>query len=75
MTRVIQIEADVPESRQVTVTLPPDVPTGRVRLTVSVEFGDEGRVPLPRLQAILAHPEPEVVYSGQLRVCDSEKQA
>jgi hypothetical protein len=32
----MEIEADVPESRQVTITLPPDVPSGRVRLTVTV---------------------------------------
>jgi hypothetical protein len=32
----VEVEADVPESRQVTITLPPGVPTGRVKLTVTV---------------------------------------
>jgi hypothetical protein len=30
-----EVEVDVPESRQVTVTLPPEVPAGRVRLALS----------------------------------------
>lgn len=33
----LTLTADVPESRQITVTLPPEVPTGRVDLTVKVE--------------------------------------
>jgi hypothetical protein len=45
MVRMIQVEAEVPESRQVTVTLPPDVPTGRVWLTLTVEGSDVGCVP------------------------------
>src|SRR5438552_19129717 len=34
---VMRIEADVPENRQVTVTLPSEVPVGRAELTVSVD--------------------------------------
>jgi hypothetical protein len=33
----MEVEAEVPESRQVTLTLPAGVPTGRVRLTVTVD--------------------------------------
>jgi hypothetical protein len=40
----VEIEADVPESRQVTITLPPGVPSGRVRLTVTV--ADPGPAPV-----------------------------
>jgi hypothetical protein len=36
------IEADVPESRQVTITLPPEAPTGRVWLTIQVEPDGSG---------------------------------
>lgn len=31
----LELELDVPESREVRFTLPPDVPTGRVRVTVA----------------------------------------
>ncbi len=31
----IELEADIPESREIRLTLPPDTPTGRVRVTVS----------------------------------------
>lgn len=41
----VEVDADVPESRQVTITLPPGVPTGRVRLTVTVAAPDP--LPLP----------------------------
>ena len=34
------LEADVPESREVTVTLPPGITPGRVHLTVEVESVD-----------------------------------
>ena len=34
---VMRIETDVPESRQVTLTLPADVPVGRAELVVSVD--------------------------------------
>ncbi|HJZ57529.1 MAG TPA: hypothetical protein VKE74_21345 [Gemmataceae bacterium] len=65
-----ELEADVPESRQVTVTLPPEVPTGRARLVLSVEpcAGDTGT--LPRLKALLPEHDPGVVYSGQVIVYD-----
>jgi hypothetical protein len=33
----VEIETDVAESRAVTIALPPGVPTGRVRLTVTAE--------------------------------------
>ncbi len=36
MTRAINITTDVPESREVRIILPPDVPTGLVDLTVLV---------------------------------------
>jgi hypothetical protein len=42
MIRVIQVEAEVPESRQVTVTLPPDVPADPLRLTVMYRVTFEG---------------------------------
>jgi hypothetical protein len=32
---LIELEADIPESREIRLTLPPDTPTGRVRVTVS----------------------------------------
>lgn len=32
---LIELETDIPESRELRVTLPPDAPTGRVRVTVS----------------------------------------
>jgi hypothetical protein len=33
----LHMKADVPESRKVTITLPPEVPTGSVDLTVTVD--------------------------------------
>lgn len=45
MASVLQIEADVPESRQVTITLPPEVRPGRVRLTVTM--GPAPYAPMP----------------------------
>ena len=45
----LQVDAEVTESRQVTITLPPEVPTGRVRLSVSV---NPPPGPLPLLRAI-----------------------
>lgn len=45
MVRVIQVEAEVPESRQVTVTLPPDVPPGRVWITVTADGPGAGCIP------------------------------
>ena len=54
------LEAEVPESREVTLTLPPGVPAGRVRLTVEVESTGPDCVAefeafqryLPRLQTV-----------------------
>jgi hypothetical protein len=41
----IQFEADVPESREVTLTLPPGVPTGRVWFTLAVLTSEPDGVP------------------------------
>lgn len=56
----LTVEADVPESRQVTITLPPKVPTGRVSLSVGVVTPRTG--PLPRFRALDADPMPEDGY-------------
>lgn len=45
MAGVLQIEADVPESRQVTITLPREVRPGRVRLTVTMGPAPDAPVP------------------------------
>jgi hypothetical protein len=71
----IVIETDVPESRQVMVTLPPDVPPGRIRLTVVVEPAPERSGATPRMQAILPKQEPEVVFSGVFRMLGAERSA
>lgn len=41
----VELEIDVPESRQVTLTLPPEVPVGKVKLTVQTPF--DPAVPIP----------------------------
>ena len=56
----LHLETDVPESREVSLTLPPGVPPGRVRLTVEVEPTGPDSVAeyeafqryLPRLQTV-----------------------
>ena len=35
----LELEIDVPESRQVTLTLPPEVPVGKAKLTVQPQTG------------------------------------
>lgn len=59
----LDIEVEVPESRQVTITLPPDAPVGRVRLLVCV--ADPG--PTRRFVAEY-DPNKTVCYSGQVVV-------
>jgi hypothetical protein len=62
------IEADVPESRQITITLPPEVPTGRVRVTITVaEDGTTPPKPLPHY-VVPFDPARTECYSGQIRV-------
>jgi hypothetical protein len=71
----VQFEADVPESREVTVTLPPGVPTGRVRLTVMVEEQPVPSSPRPALPHYVVQFDPNQVecFSGQLRVTRGEE--
>jgi hypothetical protein len=38
---VIRISADVPDDRRIVLALPPEVPTGRNELTVSIESESE----------------------------------
>jgi hypothetical protein len=64
----LQVDTEVTESRQVTITLPPEVPVGRVRLTVGVT--PPSSVPLPRLRAIESDPDPKGYRSGQVVVLD-----
>jgi hypothetical protein len=67
-----EIEADVPESRQVTVTLPPEAQPGRVKLRITIE--PESAPPaLPRLKGVLPDQEVTVVRSGLFRVVESER--
>jgi hypothetical protein len=64
----VELEADVPDSRQVTITLPPGVPTGRVRLVVLV--GDPAPVPAsgPDDPAVRAERHVFEAYLPRLRV-------
>lgn len=66
-----EIEADVNESRQVTVTLPPEAQTGRVKMRITIE-PDVAVPTLPRLTAIMPEGVDMVVHSGVFRVVDSE---
>lgn len=63
-----EVEVDVPESRQVTVTLPPGVRPGRVRLRVSVEAGGADPGTMRRLSGILPDPGVTETRSGLIRV-------
>src|SRR4051794_18201364 len=60
----VEVDAVVPESRQVTVTLPPDVPTGPVRLTVTVG----GEPPPPDGYVRPADPAEAAEFDGFLRL-------
>ena len=57
----VQVDADVTESRQVTITLPPEVPVGRVWLAVGVT---------PVLRALKAEPGPDGYYRSGLVTTD-----
>lgn len=61
----VQVDAEVTESRQVTITLPPEVPVGRVRLTVEVN-----PPPLPLLRALDAEPGPDGCYRSGLVIVE-----
>lgn len=39
----LELEIDVPESRQVTITLPPDTPVGKARVSVDVGHRTEAK--------------------------------
>lgn len=53
----IRVKARVPESRQITITLPPDVPVGDAELEIVVrEPGAEIAVPLPASARATAFP-------------------
>ncbi|HEX4610811.1 MAG TPA: hypothetical protein VH092_21655, partial [Urbifossiella sp.] len=58
----IQVDAEVTESRQVTITLPPEVPVGRVRLTVGVPTAPPAT--LPRFDVTDTDREPDGYRSG-----------
>lgn len=60
----LQVDAEVTESRQVTITLPPEVPVGRVRLTVGVS----PPVGVPRVDLTDFDPGPEGYTSGLVTV-------
>lgn len=64
----LTIDAEVTESRQVTITLPPEVPTGPIRLTVAVP--NPPPATLPRLVALDFDPGPEGYKSGLVIVED-----
>lgn len=67
--RPFEVEVEVPESRQVTVTLPPEARPGRVRLRISVETGDAAPVTtVRRLSAILPDPQVTEVRSGIIQL-------
>ncbi len=55
----VQVDAEITESRQVTITLPPEVPVGRARLTVGV-----GPPTLPRFDVTDFDPGPDGYKSG-----------
>lgn len=60
----LQIDAEVTESRQVTITLPPEVPIGRVRLTVGVPTPPPATLPrLLDVRDVVPGPD-ECVRSG-----------
>jgi hypothetical protein len=63
-----EVEVDVPESRQVTVVLPPGVRPGRVRLHISVESGGPVPGPTPRLSGLVPDPAVTEVRSGLIRI-------
>ncbi len=62
----VQVDAEITESRQVTITLPPDVPVGRMRLTVGIPMPPPAT--LPRLTAITVEPGPDGYKSGRVEV-------
>jgi hypothetical protein len=41
----LELEIDVPESREVTLTLPPETPVGKVKLTVQTAFDPLAPIP------------------------------
>lgn len=62
----LHVDAEVTESRQVTITLPPEVPTGRVRLTVGVDTVSQAA--LPRLDVTTNAPVEEGYWFGLMDV-------
>jgi hypothetical protein len=64
----LQVEAEVTESRQVTITLPPEVPLGRVRLSVGISPPPAGSLPL--LRALDAEPGPDGCYRSGLVIVE-----
>lgn len=66
-----EVEVDVPESRQVTVTLPPGSQPGRVRLRIVVA-PDPVSPEIPQLSAVLPDLEVAGVRSGSIRVLGPE---
>lgn len=46
----LELEIDVPESREVTFTLPPTVPTGRTKVALRVALPEERPVEFPPFQ-------------------------
>jgi hypothetical protein len=45
---VIRVSADIPDDRHIVLALPPEVPTGRNELTVSIEPKSEKTLKQPR---------------------------
>jgi hypothetical protein len=43
----MRLTAEIPENRQVVLTLPPDVPTGRADFVVSIESSGQATEPMP----------------------------
>jgi hypothetical protein len=74
---LLELEIDVPESRQVTLTLPPDTPVGKVRVSVqpvaTSPLGSDGKFERERAAFYRLLPELMKTHRGKYVAVHNER--